>query len=59
VPVAGSRKFVALAREAGKGKQRIELQEAPGEHGFDGDLNLEDEQWLKDALSFIEEAWLS
>lgn len=60
VPVRGSERFIAKAREVMKGKQggdKLVLALRPGEHGFDGDAKLDD-QWLKDALEHVVKAWL-
>ncbi|KAJ9246432.1 hypothetical protein DTO207G8_8970 [Paecilomyces variotii] len=56
----GSERFIAKAKEVMKGKQggdKLVLALRPGEHGFDGDTNLDD-QWLKEALELAVEAWL-
>lgn len=60
VPVRGSEKFIAKAREVMKGKQggdKLVLALRPGDHGFDGDTTL-DAEWLKEALEPAVEAWL-
>ncbi|KAL1879040.1 hypothetical protein Plec18167_004337 [Paecilomyces lecythidis] len=60
VPVRGSEKFIAKAKEVMKGKQggdKLVLSLRPGYHGFDGDTTL-DAEWLKEALESAVEAWL-
>lgn len=60
VPVEGSKKFVEKARELMKGKQggdKVVLVVREGDHGFDGEANLDDE-WLRDALKAAVETWL-
>ncbi|KAK7532020.1 Alpha/Beta hydrolase protein [Phyllosticta citribraziliensis] len=56
VPAAGSRKFVEAWRRLQGAKCELVLQ--PGEHGFDGQVDYE-EEWLQTELKWITEAWLS
>ncbi|RHZ52471.1 hypothetical protein CDV55_100351 [Aspergillus turcosus] len=60
VPVEQSEKFVAKAREVMKGKpggDKIVLTLREGDHGFDGEVPLE-EEWLSSTLKEAVEAWL-
>ncbi|KAH1493747.1 hypothetical protein KXV92_006954 [Aspergillus fumigatus] len=60
VPVEQSEKFVAKAREVMKGKpggDKIVLTLREGDHGFDGEVPLE-EEWLSSHLKQAVEAWL-
>ncbi|KAK7546453.1 Alpha/Beta hydrolase protein [Phyllosticta citricarpa] len=59
VPAEGSRKFVeAWRRLQGEHGARCELVLRPGEHGFDGQVDYDDE-WLQRELTWITRAWLS
>ncbi|KAF2659541.1 alpha/beta-hydrolase [Lophiostoma macrostomum CBS 122681] len=55
VNVDDSRAFA----EKAKGKGEVNLVVRPGDHGFDVELNEDDEPWLKDALQWVEGKWLS
>ncbi|KAK8224307.1 Alpha/Beta hydrolase protein [Phyllosticta capitalensis] len=58
VPAEGSRKFVdAWTRLQGEDGARCRLVLRPGEHGFDGQVDFEDE-WLQNELKWVTEAWL-
>ncbi|KAH7379131.1 Alpha/Beta hydrolase protein [Phaeosphaeria sp. MPI-PUGE-AT-0046c] len=37
---------------------KVELATPPGDHGFDGDVYEEDEEWLRDMLRGVEGEWL-
>ncbi|OQD69117.1 hypothetical protein PENPOL_c002G00354 [Penicillium polonicum] len=59
VPVDGSEKFVAKAREIFKGKpggDKISLTVRDGEHGFDYEVHLD--SWLGEAIQVAVESWL-
>jgi len=57
VPVDGSVEFEEKVRgKFGKGHLKLVLEK--GEHGFDGEADLEETGWLKEGLEGIAEAWL-
>ena len=58
VPVELSHTFVDKARKLFP-ETRFELVTPGGDHGFDGDMFEEDEPWLAEFLSKIEEDWLA
>ena len=58
VPVEGSRKFVERGRELFPGV-RFEIVTPEGDHGFDGRIYEEDEEWLAEFLKGVEEDWLA
>ncbi|KAL4972263.1 Alpha/Beta hydrolase protein [Aspergillus desertorum] len=61
VPPHHSEPFIARLRKVTKhqpGNSRIQFITHEGEHGFDGDLRYEEEEWLQEALRPVVEAWL-
>lgn len=67
VPVTGTKTFVELLRKhksiegltQGNGEDEVlKLVLEPGEHGFDGELGMNDTEWMKDSIVFIEKHWL-
>jgi dipeptidyl aminopeptidase/acylaminoacyl peptidase len=41
------------------GKESVDLVIRPGEeHGFDGDLKLDEEEWLRESLKKVTKLWL-
>jgi fermentation-respiration switch protein FrsA (DUF1100 family) len=57
VPVGYTEELVEKARGRFPGT-KVELVTPPGDHGFDGDVYEEDEEWLRSMLKGIEDEWL-
>ncbi|KAF2495231.1 alpha/beta-hydrolase [Lophium mytilinum] len=56
VSVDFSVKFEEKAERLFPGKTRLTVK--PGNHGFDGELDPEKDEWLKEGLEWVREAWL-
>ena len=57
VPVVGSERFVeALSKKLPEVPVRLDVR--TGDHGFDGDVTVEDE-WVKEDVDFITRYWLA
>jgi acetyl esterase/lipase len=61
VPISGTDNFVNLLREKGYDEGRLLYRRPPGDHGFENDFSLYDEdadrEWLKDGIEFVERKW--
>lgn len=57
VPVKWSHIFVEKARKKFPGT-KIEIITPPGDHGFDGELHEEDEEWLREIMAEVQGDWL-
>ncbi|KAL5044849.1 hypothetical protein BDW71DRAFT_215473 [Aspergillus fruticulosus] len=61
VPPHHSEPFITRLRKVTKGQlgnKNIQFVTHEGEHGFDGNLRYNEEQWLQEALRPVVEAWL-
>ncbi|KLO07238.1 alpha/beta-hydrolase [Schizopora paradoxa] len=66
VPVHFTDDFIELGRRYGSfvtrnsgNREAVMYAKVEGEHGFDYDLDPEEELWIKEGLDFIQESWLS
>ncbi|KAJ5594267.1 uncharacterized protein N7459_000475 [Penicillium hispanicum] len=61
VPVVDSERFIARAQVVTKdlpGREGVVLAVRDGDHGFDTDIRLEEEEWLQDTIKRAVEVWL-
>ncbi|KAL4995945.1 Alpha/Beta hydrolase protein [Aspergillus recurvatus] len=61
VPPHHSEPFITQLRKVTEGQlgsKNIQFVTHEGEHGFDGDLRYNEEEWLQEALRPVVEAWL-
>lgn len=68
VPVTGTEKFYELLRKykavegLAKGRDEndvLKLVVKPGEHGFDGELDVDSTEWLQESVAFVKRHWLA
>lgn len=62
VPIASTDAFVEIVRER-IGEEKVVYARPPGDHGFENEMSLWDEDpekaWLREGLAFVEKEWIS
>ncbi|KAJ5963181.1 hypothetical protein N7481_013486 [Penicillium waksmanii] len=58
VPIGDVEGFVEKAQGLGLGGPGVTLTVRDGEHGFDGDLRFDEEEWMQEAFEGAVAAWL-